>query len=82
MADDNWWDTRRPNSHRSRQKMKADGRKRGESRRKEMGFERRSAADRHSHEIRSIFLQPALPSRSTSGKILIPTGKYSPTRLE
>jgi multidrug efflux pump subunit AcrA (membrane-fusion protein) len=37
---------------------------------------------RHSHNLLSRPLRVETPSRSTTGKIPLPTGKYCPTRLE
>ena len=37
---------------------------------------------RHSHDLLSRPLRVETPSRSTTGKIPLPTGKYCPTRLE
>ncbi|KAJ5367855.1 hypothetical protein N7541_001796 [Penicillium brevicompactum] len=37
---------------------------------------------RHSHDLLSRPLRVETPSRSTTGKIPIPTGKYCPARLE
>ena len=37
---------------------------------------------RHSHDLLSRPLRVETPSRSTTGKIPLPTGKYYPTRLE
>ncbi|CAG8090927.1 unnamed protein product [Penicillium olsonii] len=37
---------------------------------------------RHSHDFISRHLSAATPSRSTTGAIPLPTGKYCPTRLE
>ncbi|KAG9249475.1 uncharacterized protein F5Z01DRAFT_495976 [Emericellopsis atlantica] len=70
-----------------------EGRKQAEEREKHEAERRRRAEERNRqtsftellhrcHDLLSRQLRVETPSRSTSGKIPIPTGKYCPTRLE
>ncbi|CAG8325322.1 unnamed protein product [Penicillium salamii] len=69
-----------------RQKQAEDEGRR-EKRRREQAEERTRPTTfveflRHSHNLLSRPLRVETPSRSTTGKIPLPTGKYCPTRLE
>ncbi|CAG8161735.1 unnamed protein product, partial [Penicillium nalgiovense] len=69
-----------------RQKQAEDEGRR-EKRRREQAEERTRPTTfveflRHSHDLLSRPLRVETPSRSTTGKIPLPTGKYCPTRLE
>ncbi|KAI3180283.1 hypothetical protein DTO046C5_1519 [Penicillium roqueforti] len=69
-----------------RQKQAEDEGRR-EKRRREQAEERTRPTTfveflRHSHNLLSQPLRVETPSRSTTGKIPLPTGKYCPTRLE
>ncbi|KAJ5588790.1 hypothetical protein N7537_011468 [Penicillium hordei] len=70
-----------------------EGRKQAEEREKQEAERRRQAEERNQqtsftellqncHDLLSRQLRVETPSRSTTGKIPLPTGKYCPTRLE
>jgi hypothetical protein len=69
-----------------REKQEAEGRRQAEDREKEAKerSQQTSFTDllRHCHDIISRQLRVETPSRSTTGKIPAPTGKFCPTRLE
>ncbi|KAJ5742397.1 uncharacterized protein N7511_011416 [Penicillium nucicola] len=76
-----------------REKQEAEGRRQAEGREKQEAEGRRLAEERnrpttfteliqHCHVLLSRSLRVDSPSRSTTGKIPLPTGKYCPTRLE
>ncbi|CAG8896322.1 unnamed protein product [Penicillium egyptiacum] len=67
--------------------LQAEERRRQEEERRKRAEERTQPTTfleflRHSHNVLSRPLRVETPSRSTSGKIPLPTGKYCPTRLE
>ncbi|OQD78160.1 hypothetical protein PENDEC_c001G03049 [Penicillium decumbens] len=76
-----------------REKQEAEGRRQAEEREKQEAEGRRQAEERtqqtsfsellqHCHDLLSRQLRVETPSRSTSGKIPLPTGKACPARLE
>ncbi|KAH7304561.1 hypothetical protein B0I35DRAFT_454667 [Stachybotrys elegans] len=62
-----------------REKEEAEGRRQAEERNRQTSF---TELLQHCHDLLSRQLRVETPSRSTSGKIPLPTGKYCPTRLE
>ncbi|KAJ6003894.1 hypothetical protein N7540_013176 [Penicillium herquei] len=76
-----------------REKQEEERRKQAEEREKQEAAGRRQAEERNQqtsfkellqycHELLSRQLRVETPSRSTTGQIPLPTGKYCPTRLE
>ncbi|KAJ6021258.1 hypothetical protein N7540_006762 [Penicillium herquei] len=62
-----------------REKQEAEGRRQAEQRNQQTSF---TELLQHCHDIISRQLRVETPSRSTTGKIPAPTGKFCPTRLE
>ncbi|KAJ5337313.1 uncharacterized protein N7506_005335 [Penicillium brevicompactum] len=62
-----------------REKREAEGRRRAEERTRQTTF---TELIQHCHVLLSRSLRVNSPSRSTTGKIPLPKGKYCPTRLE
>ena len=62
-----------------REKQEAEGRRQAEQRNQRTTF---TELLQHCHGLLSRQLRVETPSRSTTGKIPLPTGKYCPTRLE
>ncbi|KAJ5557939.1 hypothetical protein N7513_003525 [Penicillium frequentans] len=69
-----------------REKQEAEGRRQAEDREKQTKERNQQTSFtellRHCHDIISRKLRIETPSRSTTGKIPAPTGKFCPTRLE
>ncbi|KAJ5657786.1 uncharacterized protein N7484_001435 [Penicillium longicatenatum] len=62
-----------------RERQEAEGRRQAEERNQQTSF---TELLKYCHEVLSRQLRVETPSRSTTGKIPLPTGKYCPTRLE
>ena len=62
-----------------REKQEAEGRRQAEERNQQTSF---AELLQHCHDLLSRQLRAETPSRSTTGKIPLPTGKDCPTRLE
>ncbi|KAJ5343370.1 uncharacterized protein N7506_003194 [Penicillium brevicompactum] len=62
-----------------REKQEAEGRRQAEERNQKTSF---AELLRHCHDLLSRQLRVETPSRSTTGRIPLPTGKDCPTRLE
>ncbi|KAJ5161021.1 hypothetical protein N7492_006413 [Penicillium capsulatum] len=62
-----------------REKREAEGRRRAEERNQQTSF---TQLLQHCHGLLSRQLRVETPSRSTTGKIPLPTGKFCPTRME
>ncbi|KAJ5267404.1 hypothetical protein N7478_010212 [Penicillium angulare] len=62
-----------------REKQEAAGRRQAEERNQQTSF---TELLQYCHKLLSRQLRVETPSRSTTGKIPLPTGKYCPTRLE
>ena len=62
-----------------REKQEAEGRRQAEERNQQTSF---SELLQHCHDLLSRQLRVETPSRSTTGKIPLPTGKACPARLE
>jgi hypothetical protein len=69
-----------------REKQEAEGRRQAEKREKQAKERNQQTSFtellRHCHDIISRKLRVETPSRSTTGKVPAPTGKFCPTRLE
>lgn len=62
-----------------REKQEAERRRQAEERNQQTSF---TEFLQHCHDLLSRQLRVEMPSRSTTGKIPLPTGKDCPTRLE